>query len=381
MKRELELYIHIPFCVKKCDYCDFLSMESVKEERSFYVDVLIREIETYQEMAKQYRVTTIFLGGGTPSILSTKEVREIISELYRTFEVDSDAEITMEINPGTVTKGKLRRYKACGINRLSIGAQSTSNSELKNLGRIHTYQMFEDAYRWAREVGFQNINVDLISAIPGQTKESWERTLSDVVNLTPRPEHISAYSLIIEEDTPFHEIYGEGKENSSFLPLPEEEEERRIYKTTKSFLAKEGYIQYEISNYAKPGYECRHNLGYWDRKEYLGLGLGAASLIGNTRFKNTASITEYHCGTEVQEWECLSSEECMEEFMFLGLRKTKGIEKELFYQKFGTDIEKIYGKEIEKLKQQKLIKESHDRISLTKKGVDVSNYALAEFIH
>ena len=291
-KKELELYIHIPFCVKKCAYCDFLSGPQDEETIEQYVVSLLDEIPAHgakKEFVSSHGVTSIFLGGGTPSILNASQIQRIFATLKTSFKISQETEITIEANPGTVTREKLETYRTCGINRISFGLQSVNNDEPKLLGRIHTYEEFLESFRLAREYGFDNINVDLISAIPKQTVASWEETLQKVIAL--QPEHISAYSLIVEEGTPFAKIYGEDCPGER--DLPSEEEERAIYYRTEELLNTAGYHRYEISNYAKVGKECKHNLGYWERKEYLGIGLGAASLIGNTRYSNTTDLTYY----------------------------------------------------------------------------------------
>ena len=375
IKKELELYIHIPFCVKKCKYCDFLSGTSDSKMRENYVKSLCKKICDYRELAKAYRVVSIFLGGGTPSVLEKEQTKEIFKALYETFQVDKHAEITTELNPGTVTEEKLKVYKEIGINRLSIGLQSVNDDELRMLGRIHTYQEFLDTYMLARDAGFENINIDLISAIPGQTVESWQKTLRRTAAL--EPEHISAYSLIIEEETPFYDIYGENNAG-----LPTEDEERQMYQDTKRILKEYGYHRYEISNYAKIGYECRHNLGYWSRREYLGIGLGAASLMNEERWTETAEMDRFLSGDKNSKdnLEHLDVKAQMEEYMFLGLRKIKGVSKERFRLLFGQEIEEVYGKVLEKMYTQKLLETGGEYIRLTEKGVDVSNYVMSEFI-
>lgn len=386
----LELYIHIPFCVKKCLYCDFLSAPSKEEERQEYVEGLCRQIRTYGALAEVYHIVSIFIGGGTPSILTADQIILILEAVYDTFAVDAEAEITIEMNPGTVTKEKLKAYKELGINRLSIGLQSAKDEELKRLGRIHTFEEFLATYRLAREMGFDNINVDLMSAIPGQTVRGWEETLRKAAEL--RPEHISAYSLIIEEGTPFYEMYKDrctdeghegnrsaGKELRSeegtgelrregIAELPGEDEERRMYWRTKDILKEYGYRRYEISNYALPGYECRHNLGYWDRTEYLGIGAGAASLMGHRR---------WNCGEEPVT---LSRKEEMEECMFLGLRKTEGVSKERFAAEFGCSMESVYGEVIKRMCGIGLMEDTGRFVRLTERGIDVSNGVMCEFL-
>jgi oxygen-independent coproporphyrinogen-3 oxidase len=394
MKKKLELYLHIPFCVKKCAYCDFLSSPADEHVRQEYVDTLIMEIQGYQKIyAANYEVTTIFLGGGTPSILSGKQIVSIFNALYKSFNVLKEAEITIEANPGTVSKEKLRLWRAAGINRLSIGLQSANNEELRMLGRIHTYEDFLETYKMARAYLFDNINIDLISAIPGQTTESWKRTMSLITALNP--EHISAYSLIIEEGTPFYEQYnntGDGttdirKHTDKHPPisLPDEETERRIYAMTADYLARLGYQRYEISNYAKKGFCCRHNQGYWERKDYLGIGLGASSLMNHTRYHNTQIYHNYikkvKEGIDIREdIETLTWADEIEEFMFLGLRETKGISIKDFELKFGKSIFDIYGRQLKKLSEGHLLKINNDSVSLTERGIDVSNAVFTEFM-
>ena len=282
----MQIYMHIPFCVKKCLYCDFLSGPQNQETIELYVDSLCREIATYpvsHANRTKDKVSTIFVGGGTPSILSGEQIKRIFDALYAHFDMEEDAEVTIEVNPGTVTREKLEAYRACNINRISFGLQSANNEELKLLGRIHNFETFVENFRLARACGFENINVDLMSAIPNQTLQSFEETLCKVLAL--KPEHISAYSLIVEEGTPFAYLYGEGcpKEQE----LPSEDVEREIYYKTEEILSQAGYHRYEISNYAKQGMECKHNVGYWDRKEYIGFGLGASGLVNETRLRNT----------------------------------------------------------------------------------------------
>lgn len=400
-KKELELYVHIPFCVRKCAYCDFLSFPSGERERASYVDALIREIRSQKKNFTTHCVTTVFLGGGTPSVLSGDDTARIFRALRENFDISRQAEITMEVNPGTVTEEKAGMWKACGVNRLSIGLQSVNDEELRMLGRIHSFRGFLHTWEIVRDAGFDNINIDLISAVPGQTLESWEHTLRTAAELGP--EHLSAYSLIIEEGTPFYEKYGQpsragtpeaGKE--PLPPLPDEDTEREIYKASKRILEEYGYDRYEISNYAKEGRKCRHNLGYWERKEYLGLGLGAASLIEETRFHNTEDMEKYldlfgqkgaesegifsPAGAAAEEIECLSEEERMEEFMFLGLRKTEGVSRDAFHDVFGKKIEDVYGEQISRFTGLGLLEATGGMICLTEKGIDVSNAIFSEFM-
>ena len=381
MRRELELYIHIPFCVKKCAYCDFLSGPASNQQIEEYVQALIEEIRYYKEFAKNYEVSTVFWGGGTPSLLTGEQMKALMEALGQTFFIRQNAEITMEANPGTVTVEKLLACQKAGINRISFGLQSVNNEELKMLGRIHTYEEFLESYEAARKAGFQNINVDLISAIPKQTVSSWEQTLQTIISL--QPEHISAYSLIVEEGTTFAKLYGEGCKLEHLLPM--EEEERRMYERTEELLQEAGYHRYEISNYAKEGDECQHNLGYWERKEYLGLGLGASSLIEETRFHNTDEMEEYlrDANNPIllrREQEKLDRQEQMEEFVFLGLRKIRGIQEEKFAEMFGEDIWDCYGKNLERVIKEGLLEREEGVLRLTRKGIDVSNYVFYEIL-
>lgn len=379
MKKELELYLHIPFCVSKCKYCDFLSAPSGEEQRQIYVERLCRRIRYWSDVIHNYgyEIVSIFVGGGTPSILTEAQITQVFEAVHESFPIREDAEITLEMNPGTDVKDKLPVYRELGINRLSMGLQSADNEELKCLGRIHTYEDFRQVYQWAREAGFTNINVDLMSAIPGQTLESYEDTLRKVADL--EPEHISAYSLIIEEGTPFYERYGEGRHAEE---LPDEDIERQMYVRTGEILEDYGYHRYEISNYAKDGYECRHNLGYWDRKEYLGLGAGASSLMDHIRWKEPDHIGP-SMGLVLEEREDftrLRRKDEMEEFMFLGLRKINGVSEYDFYKSFRVSMDEIYKESIENLIKEGLLVREEDRIRLTDRGIDLSNYALSQFL-
>ena len=375
MKRKdtsFELYIHIPFCVRKCAYCDFLSAPGSEEAKASYTEALLREIEAVKTEKRE--VSSIFVGGGTPSALSPSLMGDIFEKIHKSFSVAPDAEITIEANPGTLSKEKLFLYRNVGINRLSLGLQSPEAAELKSLGRIHTYEEFLESFSLAREAGFQNINVDLMCALPEQTYEGWVRNLRTVAAL--HPEHISAYSLIIEEGTPFAKRK---------LNLPDEDTEYRMYEDTAGILAEYGYEQYEISNYAKKDLVCQHNVGYWTRKEYLGLGLGAASLWGNQRFSNTSDFSLYLNNSGFPEKirgdrETLSLEAEMSEFMFLGLRMTKGVSKAEFLEGFGVSIESVYGKVLDKYKSVGLLEETDGRIFLTRAGIHVSNGVMAEFL-
>ena len=384
--KELELYLHIPFCVRKCDYCDFLSMPADEDLRRHYVDCLIEEIRQKAALCSEYRVTSVFFGGGTPSILPGVQIWEPMEALQRNFKICEDAEVTVECNPGTLTRQKLIYYKMAGVNRLSIGLQSANNQELQRLGRIHTYEEFLDSFGQARAMGFKNINVDLMSALPGQKQEDWIDTLNKV--LAVRPEHISAYSLMVEEGTPFYDQYGEDErrreQGEPPLYLPSEEMEREMYLITQELLRNKGYVRYEISNYTFPGRECRHNIGYWKLIPYLGLGLGSSSFLEEVRFSNTKNLKTYLSGENFSQEDCayvfLDKRQRMEEFMFLGLRMMEGISRSVFQQMFGIKLEAVYGNVLEQLQQQGLLKQQEGRVALTEAGISVSNYVLSEFL-
>lgn len=384
-KQPLGIYVHIPFCERKCAYCDFLSGPQTNAVKKEYIEALLKEMEGFQINKDKYQVVSIFFGGGTPSSIEAMDIKRILETLYRKFHIQqgshSTIEITIEANPGTVDEQKLRVYKEAGINRISMGLQSTNDEELKRLGRIHTYQEFLENYQLAKKVGFTNINVDLMSALPEQTQDSYITTLKRVVELEPT--HISAYSLIIEEGTPFYELYGEGKEGERLLPS--EEEDREFYVATKTVLAEHGYHRYEISNYAKEGYECLHNSLYWTGVSYVGFGLGASSYFEGCRYHNVEDTSNYinalktgkSVTCNVQE---LSESEQMEEMMFLGLRMIKGVSQELFYQRFGKQMSDVYGEVIERFKMEGLLCEKGGYLCLTDEGIDVSNYVMSEFL-
>ena len=381
MKRDLEIYIHIPFCARKCGYCDFLSFPASEEAKERYVRALVRDI--LDEGTPAYAVRTVFMGGGTPSLLREGQTAEILEAVHRAFQVDRDAEVTIEANPGTLTKEKLRAYRQMGINRLSMGLQSVSDRELKLLGRIHTYQDFLDNYREARRAGFDNINVDLMSALPGQTAADWREGLRQTAAL--EPEHISAYSLIVEEHTPFYERYGRDRERlergEEPVFLPGEEEERRMYADTLEILSQAGYRRYEISNYARPGRGCRHNKGYWKRTPYLGFGLGAASLLEGRRFRRVQEMGAFLGRPGAREEEtALSRQEEMEETLFLGLRLTEGVSEEEFFRLFGEPLDKVYEKPLEDMLRAGLLERREGWVRLTRRGIDVSNYVMAQFL-
>ena len=450
-KNELGIYIHIPFCVHKCIYCDFLSSPADVHTRKQYVRALINEIyltregkcanklienvlqgdnTSYEDMEEQavngltsdyalydtvcmadyektimqedisgcvddiksengHIVTSIFIGGGTPSAIDAEDISDILDAVRKNYNVSDKAEITIECNPGTMDKKKAAIYRKAGINRISFGLQSTDNNELRMLGRIHTYEQFMESYKIAREAGFDNINIDLMSAHPGQTMESFKTVLEKALSLGA--EHISVYSLIVEEGTRLSDNI------DSFPPIPSDDEDRQMYYMTKEMLSSYGYEQYEISNYAQKGYECKHNLKYWERCDYLGFGIGAASLYGGRRYTNISDIGRYmdvlaeitnaldksyvnellQIRTDMEE---LSKEDEMSEYMFLGLRKTKGIDITDFKEEFGTDIKDIFGEAIEDNIASGLLIHDGNCLYLSKRGIDISNTVMSDFI-
>lgn len=395
--RDLSIYIHIPFCARKCLYCDFLSFAASAAEMKSYVNYLTREIKGQSIFYRDHSVISVFLGGGTPSLLPAGETGRILEAVRENYRMTEGAEVTLECNPGTVTAEKLTSYITYGINRLSIGLQSTQNEELARIGRIHDYETFLETYRMARTAGFGNINIDLMAALPGQSISSYRKSLERVTAL--EPEHISAYSLILEEGT----VLFDRKEQYHF---PTEEEDREMYQMTKEFLGERGYQRYEISNYAREGYACRHNQVYWQRGDYAGFGLGASSMVWDVRWRIPETMAQYKdyvenmqksMETDIdfmafapwlenqrdlrwRERQILSIKEQMEEYMFLGLRMMCGVDSRAFYDIFGRQMEEVYGPVIEKLMSQSLIEKEEGRLKLTDTGIDVSNYVMSRFL-
>lgn len=387
--REIGIYVHIPFCKQKCYYCDFKSYANKEELIEKYIKWLKYEIKEVGEgnkldyendLDELVTVKTIYIGGGTPSYLDSKYIKEIIEEIRENFKLADKVEITIEVNPGTVNKTKLLDHINSGINRISIGLQSTDNELLKRIGRIHKYEDFLQTYNMAREVGFKNINVDLMLALPGQTIAKLEKGLKQVIDL--QPEHISLYSLIIEDGTKIEKML---KNNE--ITLPDENIERKMYWETKKVLEEAGYIHYEISNFAKEGYKSEHNWNCWSQKEYMGFGVAAHSYTNDVRFSNIDSIEEYIENYEqgnvtdnfvFHEKQTQSSK--MKEYMMLGLRKIEGISIQEFKNKFVGNPLYIYRKELQKLVEEELIEIELDKIKLTKKGLDFANIVWEEFI-
>ena len=389
MKEPLSVYIHIPFCVRKCRYCDFFSAPCGDGQRAAYAAALIREIREYPllpddpaaEESGKYDVVSVYIGGGTPSVLKTKETESILAAVFDRFGITDpeQCEITMEVNPGTVGREDLHALRQAGINRLSIGIQSFNDDELALLGRIHTAAGACAALDAAAKAGFENISLDLIGALPGQTLDSYMSSVRRAVSF--RPQHISVYSLIIEPGTEFCAMLEDGR-----LPeLPDEDTERQMAHECQRYLEENGYRRYEISNYSRPGYMSRHNSGYWTGRQYRGFGAGASSLIGNTRFSSEADTDGYIRAVNAGERipctsEHLSTEDRMEEFMFLGLRMRDGISAKDFESLFGCSLDTVYGNVLKQQEEKGLIIRCNDRVMLTDYGTDVSNRVMAQFL-
>ena len=378
-EENIGIYVHIPFCKQKCSYCDFTSFANKENFIEKYINSLKNEINNI-EVSEKNCIDTIYLGGGTPSFIESKYIIDIINTIKNKFKIRQDAEITIEVNPGTVNKDKLRDYKNVGINRLSIGLQTTQNKILKQIGRIHSYEEFINTYNLAREVGFKNINVDLMLALPNQTIEDLNESLDNILKL--KPEHISVYSLILEDETKMKQLYDEGKIN-----LPSEEQEREMYWLVKEKLEGSNYIHYEISNFSKEGFESKHNMNCWNQKEYIGFGLAAHSYINNKRFCNTSNLHEYIKNIEdmnfknnIEICEIQNDEEQKKEYMMLGLRKIEGVDIQEFKNKFIDNPIFLYRKELEKLVSEGLIEIDLNNIKLTSKGLDLANLVWEEFV-
>lgn len=381
-KNEIGIYIHIPFCMKKCFYCDFVSYANKEDMIEKYIKALEKEIKIKAEENKLLKINTIYIGGGTPSFIDSKHIVYIINAIKESFNVKENAEITIEVNPGTVTKNKLEDYIKCGINRISIGLQTTNNELLKQIGRIHTYEQFLETYNLIRMVGFNNINVDLMLALPNQTIKDLEDSLNKVIML--KPEHISVYSLILEEKTKLYDLVESGK-----LELLDESIERNMYWKVKNILEQNGYKHYEISNFAKQGYESKHNLNCWNQEEYLGMGVAAHSYLNNKRYSNTENLEQYinklldeegikNDIVTVHEEQTL--EDKQKEYMLLGLRKIEGVKISDFKNKFVQNPIYIFRKELDKLVKEDLIQVEDNNIKLTKKGLDLANLVFEEFV-
>ncbi|GAA0101239.1 radical SAM family heme chaperone HemW [Paraclostridium bifermentans] len=375
----LGLYIHVPFCAQKCYYCDFNSYKINSNQKKEYLINIEREMKFYEGEFKDKCFDTVFFGGGTPSILTVDELKELVNNINENFNIKKDAEITIECNPGTINREKLEAMKKMGINRLSIGLQATQNYHLKSIGRIHTYEEFEKNYYDALDIGFKNINIDLMYALPNQKTQEWKDTLDKIIKLNPS--HISAYSLILEEGTKLYDMY----QNKEF-ELLDEDTDINMYNYTIDTLKRHGYNQYEISNYSKEDLECKHNIRYWKCDNYLGLGPGASGFIGDTRYSNIEDICEYNkCIMQnirpVSEEIELTKKDKIEEFIFMGLRMNEGINIDVFKERFDTDFYDIYQEVMDNLIKRELVRFDGKNISLTQKGREISNSVFIEFLN
>ena len=387
--KNMGLYIHIPFCKRKCKYCDFISYSNREHLIDRYIECLkyeirdigISNLHDYKKgLDDLINLKTIYIGGGTPSVIDSKYIKEILSEIKQNFKISSDVETTIEVNPGTVNETKLQDYKDAGINRLSIGLQSTNDNTLERIGRIHTYEEFLNTYNLARKIGFRNINVDLMLALPEQNMEELTDGLEKVIEL--KPEHISIYSLILEEGTTLYKEIEEGK-----YVLPDDNMERKMYWKTKKMLENTGYIHYEISNFAKKGFESKHNLSCWNGEEYIGVGVAAHSYTNNVRYSNIGDIEEYinnfENGKAIDNFvfhEKQTNESKMKDYMILGLRKIEGINIDIFKNKFLQNPLYLFRKELEQLINEKLLIVDGNYIKLTDKGLDLANLVWKEFV-
>lgn len=377
---ELGIYVHIPFCVKKCDYCDFISYSNKFDIQEEYAKKIIEEIEDNKKLLEENNITTIYIGGGTPSSIKPELVKSILNKIYEIAKIKNteNIEITIEVNPGTATKNNLQMYKDCGINRLSIGLQSTNNQILKTIGRIHSYEQFLNTYNWSVKVGFENINVDLMLGLPTQTISDLKQSLSEVTALRPRPKHISVYSLIVEEGTEIERKISEG-----ILRLPDDESERNQYRYVKNYLELNSYNHYEISNFAQKGYESKHNMNCWEQKQYIGIGVAAHSYINGCRYSNTNNL-ELYLKNKSNDIKIIHEEQNLEdmkkEYMLLGLRKLEGISISRFKEKFSENPIYLFRNELQKLVEEELIIIDLDNIKLTNKGIDLANLVWEEFV-
>ncbi len=376
--KDLGLYIHIPFCQKKCYYCDFTSFPDKTDEISKYIDYVIKELSLYkEEIGNDYIISNIFIGGGTPSSINEEYIEKILDHVYTNFNIKKNIEVSIEVNPGSVTLEKARKYKDIGINRVSIGLQSLNDDLLKSIGRIHNSEDFYKSYEILKDVGFTNINIDLMFALPGQSLEDFLDSLEKVVNLDVT--HISLYSLILEEGTYFYKLYQDGK-----LNMPSDEVDREMYHEAVNYLKDKGYEHYEISNFAKKAYECKQNLTYWKVNPYLGVGINSHSNLDNKRFSNVSDFKNYYFKLDNEEFPLYESEKInpeMEigEYMILGLRLIEGVNKMEFFKRFQLDIYDIYKVEIAKNINNGLLIEDGNNIKLTSLGLDLANKVELDF--
>lgn len=376
--KKIGIYIHIPFCIKKCYYCDFISYPKSRDKIAEYIDYLLLEIELYRDILKDYTINTIFIGGGTPSCIDEEYISKILDYIHKNYNTSNLEEITIEANPGTLSKQKLKSYKSFGINRISIGVQSLDDKLLKDIGRVHTSIDFYRNYETIRNLGFDNVNVDLIFGLPNQTIDQCETTLKDIIKLDV--EHISYYSLILEDGTLLKKRYEEGK-----IDLPDEDKERYMYHKGVKLLKENGYDHYEISNFSKRGYRCKHNLVYWQLSPYIGFGIAAHSNLDNRRFWNHVNFENYYRCLKYHQLpiageEIINRDMEMAEYLIMGLRLIEGIDKMKFYQRFNVSVDEIYGDVFRKHEEKGLISMDENCIRFTSSGLDLSNLVYVDLL-
>lgn len=383
MNNEIGIYIHIPFCISKCFYCDFTSYANRENIIEKYIYALCNEILAKAEILSEYKVTTIYIGGGTPSYIDSKYIKQIFDTLMLVINKEDVKEITIEVNPNSVDEKKMRSYKEIGINRISIGLQSTYDTILKKIGRAHNLKDFEDTLELANKVGFKNISVDLIYPLPDLDLEKFKESVEYVISLKDKNvKHISIYNLEVHENTKLAFLLKEG-----YITLVDEDTEYEMYEYLRKRFEEEGYHRYEISNYAIDGYESKHNLRYWNQELYLGFGCGASSFFSGTRYSNIKNIEKYieniETGNSIidkENYEELDLLALMKEYVMLSLRKIEGLDKKKFKAKYKKDIEEIFAEEIKELTDDKLIEEKQDKILLTKRGLEVANLVWEKFV-
>lgn len=376
--KNIGLYIHIPFCERKCFYCDFLSFTNREDLVEKYIDYLKKELNLYKERLIDYEINTIFIGGGTPSHIEAKYIEKLLTYIYKNFNTARLEEVSIEVNPKGLNKEKAKAYKRAGINRISLGLQTLNDNHLKSIGRLHRKEDFIVSYEILKDLGFNNINVDLIFGLPGQTVED---VIYDVENICQLDiKHLSYYSLILEEGTLMHKLYEKGR-----LDLPDEEEERQMYYTIVESLGKEGFIHYEISNFAKENYQCIHNKYYWEIKPYIGIGMGSHSNFDGKRYWNSRRFDEYFAKLDQGQYPIIGQEKIdkkmeMAEYCIMGIRLIKGINRTLFKERFKVDLEDIYGQVIDKNINRGLIKIDGEYLRLTRLGLDLANQVEMDFL-
>lgn len=377
--RSIGLYIHIPFCLSKCPYCDFFSLVSYDEQlKERYINALKQEMEIYSQKIRDVEIISIYIGGGTPTVLTGGQLSEILSSCYHNFQIAKGAENTVEANPGTIDMEKMEMLFQAGVNRISLGAQSFNNKALKKMGRIHTKEDNIAAYQMARSAGFKNINVDIMFGLPGQSKKEFENVLTELIVL--KPEHISLYALSVEPGTPLDNTIKTGK-----ISLPCDDFCNKLFLSASDYFSEYGYEHYEISNFAQYGKRCIHNELYWKNRSYLSIGAGVTSYIDNKRYQNYQELNQYIFLLEngilpIRYQEVLPLKERMAETIILNLRMMEGLDKKAFHSLFNVPVEDIYYQSLQNLKEQGLLTESKTHYFLTKKGISLANNVFMEFL-